>query len=305
MGQLLALVVFLSVPTDAPLAPAPAETTLCVSSSVSAEAPAALDECEQSDRLARVRASNRGPEAPTGSVDDAAPGRDTVASPLLPPALKAQAPAAIRIAGQDDRFDWNGALRQSLTMLAFQHAFRMTEDKTRRELPGPFFRDWFDSIKSLHGWKDGGRQFTNYVAHPMQGALYGYVYVHNSPTSAPLEFGKSGAYWKSRMKAMGWIAIWSTQFELGPISQASIGNVGAGKYEAKKMAYVDLVITPTLGAAWIVAEDLLDRHVAKRIEAKVSNRWARAIVRIATNPMRAGANALRFKVPWHRDNRSD
>jgi hypothetical protein len=55
----------------------------------------------------------------------------------------------------------------------------------------------------------------------------------------------------------------------------------------------------------MIAEDLLDVHVARRLEAKISNRWARALVRVATNPMRAGANVLRFKVPWYRDTRPE
>jgi hypothetical protein len=201
------------------------------------------------------------------------------------------------------RFEWGPAVRQSMTFLAVQHTFRMTELKTRRELGGPFFKDWFESVRSLHGWDDGGRQFTNYVAHPMQGALYGYIQVQNDPNGINRTFDGSGAYWRSRMKAMGWAAIWSTQFELGPLSQASIGNVGAGVYEAKKMAYVDLVVTPTLGTTWIVAEDAIDRYVLGWIERRTENRLVRSLARMALNPMRSCANVLRFKPMWYRDTR--
>ncbi len=205
---------------------------------------------------------------------------------------------------ESQSFHWRSAIEQSMLFLAVQHSFRMTEDKTRRELGGPFFRDWFDAVKSTHGWNDGGRQFTNYVAHPMQGALSGYIQIQNDPKGIRREFNDSKAYWKSRMKAMGWAAIWSTQFELGPVSQASIGNVGAGKYEAKKMAYVDLVITPTVGTAWVLAEDALDRYVVQWVERRTQNRFVRIMARMGMNPMRSCANIFRFKPMWHRDTRN-
>ena len=201
----------------------------------------------------------------------------------------------------EEGFRVKRALNQSLLFVGLQHAFRMTEEKTRRELVGPFFKDWWDSIRSLHGWKDGGRQFTNYVAHPIEGAVLGYIQIQNDSRGIRQEFGLSGSYWRSRLKAMAWAAAGSTQFELGPLSQASIGNVGAGIYEAKKMTYVDLVITPTLGTVWIVLEDALDRHVIARIDRNVGSGLVRALARMVLNPTRTFANGFRFEAPWHRD----
>lgn len=218
-------------------------------------------------------------------------------SPLTPPVFVRPA----RDVGPQ-HFDWDGAMRQSLLFLAVQHGYRMTEDKTRRFLPGPFVKDWFGSVKNLHGWDDKGSVFGNYVAHPMQGAVTGFIYVQNSPTAKRLEFENSKAYWKSRAKALGFAALSSTQFELGPISQASIGNVGLGPNH-KKMAYVDLVVTPTVGTVWLVMEDAVDRKLVRRIEEKTSNRVARNLARTFLNPMRACANALRFKPLWFRDTR--
>jgi hypothetical protein len=252
-------------------------------------------EIEGSPASASDGAEN-GPDAGAGAPDDETPEPHHVryVSPLAPPQLPEAAP---------DGFQWGPAVRQSMLLLGVQHTFRMTELKTRRELDGPFFRDWFDAVKSLQGWEDGGRQFTNYVAHPMQGALYGYIQVQNDPGGARREFGGSKGYWKSRAKAMGWSALWSTQFELGPVSQASLGNVGAGEFEAKKMAWVDLVITPTVGTAWLVAEDAIDRYVVRWIERRTQNRLVRSLARMALNPMRSCANVLRFKPMWHRDTR--
>jgi hypothetical protein len=194
-------------------------------------------------------------------------------------------------------FHWRAALGQSLLFLAVQHGYAFTQPKTRRDLHGPFFRDYARSVRSLHGWGDGGRFFTNYVAHPMQGSLMGFVQVQNDPAGSRLRLGSSGAYWRSRMKALAWSAAWSVQFEIGPVSQASIGNVGLHG----KQTYVDLVMTPTAGLGLLVAEDALDRYVIERIERRTQNKYARIFSRMALNPTRTAANLLRFKKPWHRD----
>lgn len=97
---------------------------------------------------------------------------------------------------------------------------------------------------------------------------------------------------------MAWSAAWSTQFEIGPISQASIGNVG----QSGKQTYIDIVITPTLGTALLVAEDAVDKYVIRRIEAKYKSIYVRIFARMLLNPTRTLANVVRFKMPWYRDN---
>jgi hypothetical protein len=199
--------------------------------------------------------------------------------------------------GTPEHFRWGAAFKQSLLFLSVQHGYALTQPKTRRELGGNFFKDYARSVRSLHGWGDGGRFFTNYVAHPMQGSLLGFVQVQNDPAGARLRFGRSGEYWRSRMKALGWSAAWSTQFEIGPLSQASIGNVGLHG----KQTYVDLVMTPVGGLGLLVAEDALDRYLIERIERRTHNTYVRILSRMALNPTRSTANLLRFKKPWHRD----
>jgi hypothetical protein len=196
-------------------------------------------------------------------------------------------------------FRWKAALEQSALLLAVQHGYALTQPKTRRELRGPFLKDYFRSVRNLHGWADGGRFFTNYVAHPLQGAATGFIQVQNDPKGMRQRFGGSGAYWRSRLKALAWSAASSTQFELGPISQASIGNVG----KSRKLTYVDLVVTPTVGTALLVGEDALDRFVVRRIESASDNLYLRVAARMLLNPARSCANLLRFKKPWHRDTR--
>jgi hypothetical protein len=197
----------------------------------------------------------------------------------------------------DTRFRWRDATEQALLFLAVQHGYALTQPKTRRELRGPFFKDYARSVRSLHGWGDGGKFFTNYVAHPMQGSLMGFVQVQNDPAGSRLRFGGSGDYWRSRMKALAWSAAWSTQFELGPLSQASLGNVGMHG----KQTYVDLVMTPTAGLGLLLAEDALDRYVIERLERRNGSAYVRILCRMALNPTRTAANLLRFKKPWHRD----
>src|SRR5688572_31317776 len=65
-------------------------------------------------------------------------------------------------------------------------------------------------------------------------------------------------------RAMVFSAVVSAQFELGPVSEASIGNVGMRN--PTKMAWVDLVITPVLGTAWMVGEDVIDERLLKQMD---------------------------------------
>jgi hypothetical protein len=202
--------------------------------------------------------------------------------------------------GVTESFDWSSAVEQSFFFLTFQHAFRLTQDKTASELNGPFFGDYWASVRNLGGWGDGDSSFTNYVAHPMQGAVSGYIQIQNDPRGASLQFSANKDYWKSRLKATGWAAIYSTQFELGPYSEASIGNVGL---RPGTMGYVDLVVTPIGGLGWVVGEDAVDRFVVQPMERKWNNRGLTRFLRVALSPTRSFANVLRFEKPWKRDGR--
>ena len=208
-------------------------------------------------------------------------------------------------AGQHDNtsgvtFDWKRAVAQSSCFLGIEHGFRLTQAKTRSELKGPFFRDWKESVAGVHGWDDGDSMFTNYVAHPMQGGVAGFIQIQNDARGRSAEFSCSKTYWNSRLRALGWSAIYSTQFELGAVSEATIGNVGKKKGTS---GYVDLVITPTGGLGMIVLEDVLDKYLLKMLEQRTDSVGKRRLFRIVFNPQRSLANLLRGKVPWHRDSR--
>ncbi|MGH9938462.1 MAG: hypothetical protein ACREAM_19650 [Blastocatellia bacterium] len=205
-----------------------------------------------------------------------------------------------------DSFDWDGAFRQSMLFLGIQHAFRLaTEEGTRAELKGPFFKDYFKALRSLRGWGDGDPFLVNYIGHPMMGSVTGFIQVQNDPKGIKEEVSLKKSYWRSRLKAFSWSFAYSTQFELGLFGEAGIGNIGIRPYGKAKhpMGYVDIVVTPVVGTGWLVGEDMIDRYMIRRIEDKVGNRTIKLLIRGFLNPTRSFANMIRGKWPWYRDNR--
>lgn len=201
-----------------------------------------------------------------------------------------------------DRVDWGALARESMLFAGIQHSFRlMTEPGTREGFRGSYWRGWARSAASMHGWRDGDPFYVNYVGHPMQGATSGYLFVQNDPEYREEQFGMNRRYWRSRMRAMGFAWIYSTQFELGLLSEAMIGKIQA---TPPQQGFVDHVITPTIGVGgFMVAEDVLDRYVIRWFETRVENPYARMMMRGWLNPARSMANMLRGKAPWYRDSR--
>ena len=98
---------------------------------------------------------------------------------LLPPLLAQpgdQAPAdptPLKPDEVSEGFQWKPALIQSGVFLVLQHSSRMVQAKTRRELGGPFWSDYFESASSIHSWNDSNSILTNYFGHPWMGAITG------------------------------------------------------------------------------------------------------------------------------------
>jgi hypothetical protein len=196
---------------------------------------------------------------------------------------------------------WKGAFEDSLRLLMIEHTTRIAfQEKTRRELGGPFFRDYVRSVKIPDTWNDGDSWAVNYVGHPIHGAASGFIWLdHEAGAHDPsLRFSRS--YWASRGRATAWAAVYSLQFEFGPLSEASIGNVGM---RPGTTGWVDHVVTPMGALGIMVVEDALDRFLIERIETWTGSRILRTASRILLNPSRTLSNAAQGKMPWTREAR--
>ena len=221
-----------------------------------------------------------------------APARISVAQETLQP--------SVGIADDAHGADVLGAFGDSLKLLLIEHASRIAfQEKTRVELGGNFWSDYRRSVRIPSRWEDTDAWWVNYIGHPIHGAAAGYIWLDHEP-GAPAEISLSSRYWSSRARALAWSATYSLQFEIGPMSEASIGNVGM---RPETTGWVDHVVTPVGAFGLIVAEDALDRYLTKWAEAHVTNRVFRVLIRLAANPGRTLSNTASGRVPWHRDGR--
>ncbi|HEY7189924.1 MAG TPA: hypothetical protein VH436_25385 [Vicinamibacterales bacterium] len=202
----------------------------------------------------------------------------------------------------DDRegADVVGAFKDSLKLLLLEHGTRIGfQDKTRRELGGNFWYDYRRSVRIPGQWQDTDAWWVNYIGHPIHGAAAGYIWLDHE-ANAPITISLNSEYWSSRTRAMAWAAGYSFQFEVGPLSEASIGNVGM---RPETTGWVDYVVTPLGAFGLIVAEDAVDRFFVRWFEARVHNRPLRMALRIVMNPGRALSNSSTGRAPWHRPDR--
>lgn len=199
-----------------------------------------------------------------------------------------------------DGVNWNGVLVQSGTFLGIKHAFRWATEPGTRDMNGSFWRGWGGSVRSLRGWSDGDPFLVNYIGHPMQGSVAAFIWANNDREYFDAEIGLSKEYWKSRIRATGWSLLYSTQFEIGPVSESTIGYI---QRYYPQFGFVDIVVTPIVGLGWMVMEDALDRWVIRKFEDRVENKYARIMVRGWLNPSRSFANMMAFRAPWVRTSR--
>lgn len=220
----------------------------------------------------------------------------------------------------EDKFQWRPALVQSVEFLLFEHAFRLADDPYLRYLlfHKPFWHDWLVSAGQfdMSRWGDGDDFLVNYVGHPMQGGVTGNIYIQNDPKARTLKFGRSKEYWRSRMKAMAWSAVYSAYFEIGPgLSEVAVGNEGGytytpdcGHYVCDRPGYktptnntgwVDFIVTPTMGTGLVVLEDAIELNIVDRI-AKNDPGFGFKVLRSALAPTHSMANMLAGRMPWFR-----
>jgi hypothetical protein len=221
----------------------------------------------------------------------------------------------------EEGFHWRGLIAQSLLFNLVENSFRAASDDQIRTLLAtkPFWHDYVASMRqfNMRRWNDGDDFLVNYVGHPMQGAVSGFIEIQNDPSGREQEMSATHAYWMSRFKAFLWATAYSTHSEISPLGEAGIGNEGGWTYPihcpthcsepgtykkyTNNTGWVDFVITPTVGSLWLLAEDTLDRFVSDRVQGGNRSRILHKILRGSLNPSRTMANALRFKAPWYRD----
>jgi hypothetical protein len=218
-----------------------------------------------------------------------------------PPPLDNRAAAGTAAAPGTVSHGLRKAIIGSLRLLLVEHGTRIAfQPKTRRELGGPFLKDYRRSVKLPRTWEDGDRWYVNYIGHPIHGAAAGFVWRQNHGDASSRTFGASGAYWASLARAGAWIGVYSFEFEFGPLSEASIGNVGL---HANTTGWVDHAVTPLVGFGMMAAEDALDRYFIAFVDRHVGFRPLRIACRIIFNPARSLANAVDGHAPWYRADR--
>ena len=206
---------------------------------------------------------------------------------------------------------WGRLLAESLFFLASQHAGNIALDHdTRIQLThGSFWGDYEYCVEHYRWsrWKDDDPFGVDYIGHPMMGALTSSIYEQNDPKQRALIFANTRRYWNGRLKAMAYSAVYSAQWKIGPASEASVGNTGLGYYIRQRdgvytneTGMQDFFITPVGGLAWNVGEDIIDRYLFRPVIRNHRNKYLLLAAAMMT-PMRAGANASRFRALYYRD----
>lgn len=223
-----------------------------------------------------------------------------LSSSTLPAAAQDTLKPTFGASDDSEGADILGAFGDSLKLLMIEHGTRIAfQAKTRRELGGNFWLDYKRSVRIPNQWGDTDAWWVNYIGHPIHGAAAGYIWLdHEAQPVTTVSL--NSRYWSSRGRAMAWSAIYSIQFEIGPLSEASIGNVGM---RPETTGWVDHVVTPIGAFGLIVAEDALDRYFVRWVEQRVHKRPLRIVLRALFNPARTLSNASSGRAPWNRPDR--
>jgi hypothetical protein len=217
---------------------------------------------------------------------------------------------------------WGKFLAQWWLDISFEQTERiLMEAKTRNQLDGKFFHEWFSDVAQYrYGlWNDGDRFFTSNIGHPLQGAVLEAIFWQNNDG---VRFSEqdfhSAAYRKALLQAFAFAALDAVQWKLGPVSEASIGHVGlpahwwdtpyycnlTHTYCHPRTGLDDLVMNEVGGTVMTIGFQWVDKHLQKPLESRIRNRALIDTTRIFTNPPQSLANFFRLRTPWYRDNRN-
>ncbi len=201
---------------------------------------------------------------------------------------------------REGHFRWAPAFGESILYTGIMHTFDLTtEAGTRDTLNGHWFTHYVQSVSELRGWSDGDTFMAPYVGHPIEGSVFGFIERQNDPRYRLVQWGDGRDYWVSMFRSLAYSAVWHTQWKIGPVSEASIGNVMLHA----SPGFITLVDTPTLGFCTMLAEDAADRYLIMGLENRTDNRVVLVLARSFLNPGRTFANMMAFRPPWVRDTR--
>jgi hypothetical protein len=214
--------------------------------------------------------------------------------------------------GRPCRASWVPIVWEALESTALENTGNIAlDDETRHDLVSHPY--WATYIKCVHQfryrqWRDDDDFLVDYVGHGMQGAEVANSFEQHDPKGRGLVYANNGNYWRSRLKAMAWVAVVEAQWKIGPASEASIGNSGLNTYftprvkgrSTNETGFQDFVDTPVVGFWWNVAEDAMDRFVMPHIWRRTHSRLILSAL-FPLTPCKAMANVLRYKPLYYRD----
>ena len=209
------------------------------------------------------------------------------------------------------RVHWRQLLASSSLFLTFDNAGNVYTGYYYRLRTGT--GKWWDLYEQSVAryrwdhWSDDNPKLDVYAGHPIMGAITNDLWIQNDPKSETLEQSNTWPYWRSRLRATAYSALYSMQWKVGPLGELGVGHSGASYFYDKgvytnETGDVELVVTPVGGLGWTLAEDYLDKHVVRRLENKSGNPFFLLAIQFL-NPARGTANILRFRPPWYRDSR--
>ena len=210
------------------------------------------------------------------------------------------------------RVHWHQLIITASVFNAFQNGGNLYTGYWYRNetTTGSWFQRWFDSDLGWRWgqWSDGNPFLDDYIAHPMMGSITDYMWLQNDPKGMTVDFGNNRVYWRSRLRAMLFSTAYSMEWKFGPFGEAGIGHNGdhttdiVNGIKQNDTGDVELVTTPIGGLGWNIAEDVMDKYVVQKLEARPRGTMALLFISFLT-PSRATANIFRFRPPWYRDGR--
>jgi hypothetical protein len=212
------------------------------------------------------------------------------------------------------RVHWRQLLISSAVFITWQNTANAYSSYWYRHetLTGNWWERYVNSVVGykFSVWSDGNPMMDDYVGHPLMGDITNALWIQNDPKGMTLEFSNTWPYWRSRLRAMAFSTVYSTEWKLGPIGESGVGHQGDHlSYEEdtgrsrNETGFVSLVTTPVGGTILTVAEDVIDKTVIRRLENFNRNPFLLMGYSFLT-PGKTTGNILRFRPPWYRDSRT-